>query len=118
MEKMAGDDHWMDQGRQYHGWFGHGTLPLADDQESDTKSGRLFDPGSVGQRIDEVARVATGPAALRYARPVASQSLARFRTAVAVWYAASSLSDEDFARLLGRYTPTKFIGRCVALPVA
>jgi hypothetical protein len=63
------------QGRQEHGWFGHGTAPKtsADDQK-DGQSGALFDPANQNVRFAAIAHaaIASLPAGLR------TRSAARF----------------------------------------
>ena len=49
---MAVSEHWQYQGRQHHQWFGHGTAPKDGKGQAPAKPGSLFDPFSVGQRID------------------------------------------------------------------
>lgn len=44
---------WEDQGRQYHGWFGHGTGP-AGHEPPKGDAGTMFDPGNVEWRIDAI----------------------------------------------------------------
>lgn len=45
---------WIDQGRQYHGWFGHGTAAGGDKPPSDG-DGALFELGNFAGRIDAMA---------------------------------------------------------------
>jgi hypothetical protein len=48
---------WEDQGRQEHGWFGHGTAPPRDEPLKD-RAGGMFDPDNVAARIDAIAHAA------------------------------------------------------------
>jgi hypothetical protein len=54
---MTVSDHWMYQGRQEHGWFGHGTAPQDD---SGAAAGGLFNRANAGERVDYAARSLIG----------------------------------------------------------
>jgi hypothetical protein len=90
---------WEDQGRQYHGWFGHGMAPGGDDPSSDGV-GAMFDPGNFAARIDAMAysAVAHMPNADRH-RDSATfdrQRLERLRKIMTTWTGARSLSQTAF----------------------
>lgn len=101
---MAVSEHWQYQGRQHHQWFGHGTAPKDGKGQAPTKPGSLFDPFSVGQRVD----YATGSVVAHSPRNQRSRWDVRvggtnqdsLKTAVAVWYGASKLSRDTFRQLL------------------
>jgi hypothetical protein len=86
---------WEDQGRQYHGWFGHGTA-LAGDAPRTGGAGPMFDPANVAARIDAVAYsvVAHMPRADRRRDSVAfdRRRLERLRKVITTWAGARSLS--------------------------
>jgi hypothetical protein len=102
---------WEDQGRQEHGWFGHGTAPAASKDATDKNT---FGPDGLAQRIQAVAygALAALPPALR-ARAAAQYdagNLARLTKAMTVWSKVTKLSDAEFADL--------FLGRPADDPVA
>ena len=95
---------WETQGRQGHGWFGHGTAPDEKKGADPAESGSLFDPLSVGQRVD----YASGSVVAHSPRDQRSQWGARIgganreslKTALAVWYGASKLDRDTFRQRL------------------
>ena len=90
---------WENQGRQEHGWFGHGTAPLSDHPPLGGTGG-MFTPGSLPARIDAVAHGALPhlPRAdwLRGAASFNQERLAQLHTAMTPWIGASTLSDAAF----------------------
>ena len=97
---MAVSEHWRYQGRQYHQWFGHGTAPKEEKEAAPAKPGSLFDPLSVGQRVDYArgSVVAYSPRNQRSQWEARGGGLNRdsLKTAIAVWYGASKLSRDRF----------------------
>ena len=50
---------WEDQGRQGHGWFGHGSAPGAGaNTQPDSGADALFDPTNSSDRFDAIAHAA------------------------------------------------------------
>ena len=103
---MATNDHWIHQGRQEHGWFGHGSGP-GDDPGQETRdagSGGLFVRHSVGERIDYVAHSVVGHLARSDRWHVAAafdgRALDRLRTVAVVWAGAAGLSRDEFRERL------------------
>lgn len=90
---------WEDQGRQYHGWFGHGMAP-AGDEPPKGGAGTMFDPANVAARIDAIAysAVAHMPRTDRHRDSVAFDRprLERLRTAMTAWMGARPLSQAAF----------------------
>lgn len=101
---MAVSEHWRYQGRQYHQWFGHGTAPKEEKEAAPAKPGSLFDPLSVGQRVDYASGsvVAHSPRdqRSRWETRVSGGNRESLKTAVAVWYGASKLSRDAFRQRL------------------
>lgn len=101
---MVANNHWMYQGRQYHQWFGHGTAPKEEKETGPPKPGSLFDPLSVGQRLDYVSGsvVAHSPRdeRSRWEVRVSGANRESLKTAVAVWYGASKLTRSVFRQKL------------------
>jgi hypothetical protein len=91
---------WEDQGRQEHGWFGHGTAPLRDKQAEG--GGGVGASAGITRRIEAVASgtIAASPAGLR--RRAEAQfigsNLARLTSAMAAWNAGARLSPAEFAQ--------------------
>lgn len=115
---MSFSDHWKDQGRQKHGWFGHGAGPHDDSQQSGKSSGDLFASENVGARIDFAAHSVIGHwpcspfGAEAFGGIIRQRTLGKLRTAVAAWYGASALSRDAFRdRLLDPYTSDKTMDR-------
>ena len=94
------NNHWMYQGRQYHQWFGHGTAPKQDGETGPPKPGSLFDPLSVGHRVNYVSGsvVAHSPRdeRSRWEARISGANRDSLKTAVAVWYGASKLKRSAF----------------------
>lgn len=106
---MAVSEHWRYQGRQYHQWFGHGTAPREEKEAGSAKPGSLFDPLSVGQRVDYVVGsvIAYSPRdeRSRWEARLGGASRDSLKTAVAVWYGAWGMSRDGFRqRLFDPYT--------------
>ena len=86
---------WEDQGRQGHGWFGHGSAPeTSASAQQDNSAAALFDPTNAADRFDAIAHAAIAnlPAADR-GRASASfdaRRLVQFRTLM------SALSERNF----------------------
>jgi hypothetical protein len=78
---------WEDQGRQDHGWFGHGTAPVTTDQ-TDGSADKLFDPANKAGRFAAIAHAAIAdlPRAERgrSAASFDSKRLAQFTSLMAV----------------------------------
>jgi hypothetical protein len=91
---------WEDQGRQYHGWFGHGTAAAAGDEPSNGGAGAMFDPDNIAARIDAIAYSATAhmPRSDRHRDSVAFDRprLERLRKVMTAWTGARSLSEAAF----------------------
>lgn len=91
---------WEDQGRQDHGWFGHGTAP-AGGEPPKGGAGTMFDPANVAARIEAMGRsaVAHMPRADRHRDNATFDNarLERLRTAMTAWIGARSLSQAAFA---------------------
>ena len=101
---MAVSEHWRYQGRQYHQWFGHGIAPQEEKEAVPVKPGSLFDPLSVGQRVDYATGsvVAQSPRdqRSRWETRVGGSNRDSLKTAIAVWYGASTLSHDTFRQRL------------------
>jgi|GEM_PF-2750097 len=101
---------WLDQGRQQHGWFGHGTAQEATDDGSDDD---LFRPDGLSQRISAVVygAVAALPPALRSraTAPSAAGNLSRLTEVMPAWIDGDRLDQTRFADL--------FFGRAPDDPV-
>ena len=113
---MAVNEHWQYQGRQQHQWFGHGTAPKDGKEQPPAKPGSLFDPMSVGQRIEYASGsvVAHSPRnqRSRWDVRVGGTNQDSLKTAVAVWYGASRLSRDAFRqRLLDPTTSDETVDR-------
>lgn len=113
---MAVTAHWIYQGRQYHQWFGHGTAPREANEGAAAAPGSLFDPASIGQRIDwaaqsliaHVLKADRGNSAAVFD----DARLDRLKTVINVWYGASQLGRDAFrARLLDPYTSDDTVDR-------
>src|SRR6185437_14241818 len=93
---------WEDQGRQEHGWFGHGTAP--------TKANGTADPPAAGELSNRIQAVAYGaigalPSGVRAhaERQYKAGALADLTDAMANWTAGAKLGEAEFARrILGR----------------
>ncbi len=101
---MVVSEHWRYQGRQYHQWFGHGTAPREEKEAGSAKPGSLFDPLSVGQRVDYLTGsvIAHSPRdeRSRWEARLSGASRDSLKTAVAVWYGASGMSRDGFRQKL------------------
>ena len=101
---MVVSEHWRYQGRQYHQWFGHGTAPREEKEARPAKPGSLFDPLSVGQRIDYLTGsvIAHSPRdeRSRWEARLSGASRDSLKTAVAVSYGASGMSQDGFRQKL------------------
>jgi hypothetical protein len=102
---------WQDQGRQEHGWFGHGTAAQGDVDDATNDS--LFGAGGLEARIQAVAygAVAALPSALREAAAMQfkATSLPRLTEVMRAWIRGAKLNQSRFAKL--------FFGRAVDDPV-
>ena len=100
---MADSEHWLYQGRQSHGWFGHGTGPRPDGPAPD-RPGTLFDPADPGQRIAYVASGVMGHAPrqdrAQWAAALNGMSGRTLKTAVMAWQDAAVLGRDAFRTLL------------------
>lgn len=95
---------WEDQGRQAHGWFGHGTSPAGPGPGSD---GRGFGREAMADRMRAVAHGALGalPASLRMGAgaQLDAGTLSRLEVVLAAWGLGEGLTPGKFAgRFLGR----------------
>jgi hypothetical protein len=112
---------WEDQGRQEHGWFGHGTAPA---KANDASGEGMFGPDGLAQRILAVAHGAVGalPQALR-ARAAAQYdagNLGRLTEVMTAWSRGTKLGVDEFAeRFFGRAADDPGIEQlhCAALDV-
>ncbi len=90
---------WADQGRQEHGWFGHGTAPQGNEPPKDG-SGIIFDPDNFEPRIDAIAHSAVAHMPrVDWPRENVSfdqQRLERLRQAMTAWIGARSLNHAAF----------------------
>jgi len=95
---------WETQERQDHGWFGHGAGPDEEKEADPAEPGSLFDPLSVGQRVDYASGsvVAHSPRDQRsqWGARVSGANRESLKTAFAVWYGASKLSRDTFHQQL------------------
>jgi hypothetical protein len=102
---------WQDQGRQEHGWFGHGTA--AQDDVDDATNDSLFGAGGLEARIQAVAYGAV--AALPPAQPEQAETLfdaahiGRLTETMKVWIGGARLDQAQFAAL--------FFGRAAGDPI-
>ncbi len=100
---------WQDQGRQEHGWFGHGTAP----RQPDEVNARDEVAGSLDQRLLALAHGAIGalPPALR--RQAEAQyrgaTLSRLTETMTAWVRGGRLDQASFA--------DRFFGRAPSDPV-
>lgn len=111
---MVANTHWMYQGRQYHQWFGHGTA--AKEVEEGRSPSGLFDPVSIGQRIDyavgHVIGEATQSERSRWESRLSGTARDSLKTAIGAWYGARALSREKFRqRLLDPYSSDETVDR-------
>ncbi len=95
---------WEDQGRQDHGWFGHGTGP----GEAGAAADDGFGPGQLARRAMAARQgaVAALPGRLRRSAGVASEpaSMRRLQGLLVRWSVAMRLRDAAFAELFfGRH---------------
>lgn len=90
---------WEAQGRQDHGWFGHGTGPGADRPAGDGPD-RLFDRDNLAARVAWIAHSAIGHLQRtewhRQAIRFDGERMGQLRTAVAAWSGARSLDQDAF----------------------
>ncbi len=106
----------MYQGRQYHQWFGHGTAPKEEKEAGPPKPGSLFDPLSAGQRvvyaIGSVVAHSPRDERSRWESRLSGANRESLKTAVAVWYGASRLTQQAFRqRLLDPNTDNETVNR-------
>lgn len=102
-------EHWIDQGRQSHGWFGNGTSANKSEAGLDFTSNGLFSPTNVKQRVGYAAYSLIGHVPSRdrgrmetLANKTGRESL---NVSVAAWYDASNLTRDAFRnQLLDPYT--------------
>ena len=91
---------WIDQGRQEHGWFGHGTAAHDEADASTKQADPLFRPDNAARRVDYAAfsLVAHAPRHERSRWNVVEEKGFRddLKTAVGAWYAASSFRAATF----------------------
>jgi hypothetical protein len=91
---------WEDQGRQDHGWFGHGTAPPGGEQPPKGGAGATFDPANIAARIDAIAYSAVAhmprPDRQRDGAAFNGPRLERLRRAMTAWMGARSLSQGAF----------------------
>ena len=86
---------WEDQGRQGHGWFGHGSAPGAGaNTQPDSGADALFDPTNSSDRFDAIAHAALAHLSAadrnRGSASFDARRLAEFRTLM------SALSERNF----------------------
>ena len=93
---------WEIQGRQDHGWFGHGTGPGEDRTAGQGPDG-LFDPGNLVGRVAWIAHAAIGHLPrTEWKRPAVTFDRVRMdqlQTSMAAWSGARSLDQDAFERL-------------------
>lgn len=86
---MTGNNRWVYQGWQYHQWFGHGTAPAEKKGATSPAPGSLFDPFSVGKRIDYAVGSVVGQLSRgdrgRWEARLSGAGRDNLKTAVAVW---------------------------------
>jgi hypothetical protein len=93
---------WLDQGRQEHGWFGHGTAPtmLASDEERTDPRTALYEPVAFDQRIVQTAYGAVGALPRKergwYEHSLHLGGLDRLRRAMPVWARGALLDEATF----------------------
>lgn len=102
------------RGRQYHQWFGHGTAPKED--AGPARPGGLFDPASVGQRINYAVGSVIGAASRsersRWESRLGGTARESLKTVVVAWYDAHGMSRDTFqGRLLDPYTSDETVDR-------
>jgi hypothetical protein len=103
---MPANNHWMYQGRQYHQWFGHGTVPK--EGVDQVRPGGLFDPASVAQRLEYAIGHVVGAASrnerARWETRLGGSSRESLKTLVAAWYGARGETRNTFqGQLLDPY---------------
>lgn len=100
---------WLDQGRQEHGWFGHGTAPHAPD-EANPRDGVA---GTLDQRLLALAHGAIGALPPELRRQAEAQyhgeTLSHLTEAMTAWVRGSRLDQANFAE--------RFFGRAADDPV-
>ena len=115
---------WEDQGRQYHGWFGHGTSDQMPEGAKSDEAAAIRGQ-SLDQRIQAVAHGSTAslPHALRMRRVAEFDStrLSQLTDAMTAWVRGTKLDNATFAdRLLNRGADDPVVAklRSAALSVA
>lgn len=108
---MGVSDHWQYQGRQEHGWFGHGTAPDRADYATYNQS---VVRASIEDRVSGLVHGAIGalPASLRgrIESQYQHETLPRLKEALAAWIRGARLEPDVFA--------SRFLGRAGDDPVA
>lgn len=101
---------WETQGRQDHGWFGHGTAP----QDANNGDERQFGPQGLSQRIGAVAygAIASPPPALRAwaGFQLNARALSQLTEIMTAWTRGAKLDPTIFAE--------RFFGRGADNPIA
>ena len=112
---MAGNESWVYQGRQSHGWFGTGTGPHSNGS-AEAQADELFQPTGTSKRVDYAAssiimHVARGDR-VRWESAVNDAAREKLRAIIPVWYNASTLSRNAFrAQFLDPYTSDEIVDR-------
>ena len=106
-EMMEWPVGWEDQGRQEHGWFGHGTAPVKPTDQAGHDGTEPFGPDEASQRFAAVAHgaIAALPADLRARAAVRNDpaTIERATDLMRSWVRGAALGQAQFAeRFLGR----------------
>ncbi len=113
---MSGNETWIYQGRQSHGWFGTGTAPTSGSGEAEAQSDELFQPADSSRRIAyaassiiiHVPREKRG----RWLSAVNDAALEKLQKIVPVWHDAWALSRDAFrTHFLDQYTSDEAVDR-------